>query len=197
MIVFAQSSDGEIKGSVRSIVGLHIRDLLDEVNRLHPDLILSFGGHAMAAGLTLKQKSLDAFRQAFDQVLARHMSDDLLQGKIISDGALPASRLTLETAQLLMDAGPWGQVFVEPLFDDEFLLLRQTCVAEKHIRLELMTLCRTKRVSAMLFNADLEIWSNQDITRVHLAYRVHINLFRSQRQLQLIAQQAIPQVDKV
>ncbi len=197
VIAFAQSSADELKGSVRSIAGLHIRDLLDEVSKSYPDLILSFGGHAMAAGLTLKQKNLEPFQQAFQSVLARHMSDELLQGKIRSDGALPVSRLTLETAQLLMDAGPWGQAFEEPLFDDEFLVLRHTCVAEKHIRLELMTLCRTKRVTAMVFNADLNLWSNQNITRVHLAYRLHINIFRQQRQLQLIAQQAIPQTDKM
>ena len=196
VIAFAQSSDDEIKGSARSISGLHIRDLLDEVNRCHPQLILSFGGHAMAAGLTVKQKSLELFTQAFQQVLARHMSDDLLQGKIWSDGSLPVSRLTLDTAQSLMDAGPWGQAFEEPLFDDEFFVLRHTCVAEKHIRLELMTLCRTKRIGAMLFHADLDMWSDQNITRVHLAYRLHINIFRQQRQLQLIALQAIPHLDK-
>ncbi|MDO8595120.1 MAG: single-stranded-DNA-specific exonuclease RecJ, partial [Sulfuricaulis sp.] len=114
VIAFAPVSDSEIKGSARSVPGLHIRDALDAVAARHPHLLSKFGGHAMAAGLTLQHAHLEAFREAFDEEVSRHLSDSDLQGRVISDGELTGEELSLPVAELLRAAGPWGQGFPEP-----------------------------------------------------------------------------------
>jgi single-stranded-DNA-specific exonuclease len=135
VIAFARSAEGEIKGSARSVTGLHIRDVLDAVATRHPQLVQKFGGHAMAAGLSLAEADYPAFAAAFDAEVSRHMSADDLHTCLYSDGELSDGELSLGTAQQLRDAGPWGQAFPEPLFDGRFEILGQRVVGERHLKL--------------------------------------------------------------
>ena len=138
-IVFAKGSDDElinfehqeIKGSARSISGLNIRDLLEHIDSQHPDLIIKFGGHAMAAGLSIKQKNFDKFQNLFNDLAGKWLKPEDLQSIILSDGELEINNLTLDFAEKLRDAGPWGQNFPEPLFDGTFTLIQQRIVGEK------------------------------------------------------------------
>ena len=139
-IVFANGSDevnknSEIKGSARSIAGLHIRDLLEYISSQYPDLILKFGGHAMAAGLSIKAQDFQKFQQLFNQVAEEWLTKEHLQSVLLSDGELPAQYMTLTFAEQLRNAGPWGQNFPEPLFDGEFTIVQQRLVGEKHLKL--------------------------------------------------------------
>ncbi len=189
VIAFADAGNGEIKGSARSIPGLHIRDALDEVAASHPGLLSKFGGHAMAAGLSLPADKLDAFRQAFDEVVRRSLSDDDLHAVILSDGELDHTDFTLELAHCLREAGPWGQQFPEPLFDGEFYLVQQRIVGEKHLKLVVATdAARSQLLDAIAFNVDLEQWPNNAVQRVRLAYRLDVNEFRGRQSLQLMVE---------
>lgn len=183
VIAFAPASDAELKGSARSVPGLHIRDALDAVAARHPGLVNKFGGHAMAAGLTLPRAHLDAFRVAFAAEAAQHLSDDDLAGRVVTDGELAAGDLTLELAQLLRDAGPWGQGFPEPLFDGVFEVAEQRVVGERHLKLRLSTGGRA--VEAIAFGqvpaGNLPAWK-----RVRAAYRLDVNEFQGRRSLQLV-----------
>lgn len=183
VIAFAPASDAELKGSARSVPGLHIRDALDAIAARHPGLVTKFGGHAMAAGLTLPRAHLDDFRAAFAAEAAQHLSDDDLAGRVITDGELAADELTLELAQLLRDAGPWGQGFPEPLFDGVFEVAEQRVVGERHLKLRLNAGGRA--VDAIAFGqvpaGNLPAW-----TRVRAAYRLDVNEFQGRRGLQLV-----------
>ncbi|MEO7917001.1 MAG: single-stranded-DNA-specific exonuclease RecJ [Dokdonella sp.] len=155
VVACAPAGDGsdEWRGSARSIPGFHIRDALAEVDANEPGMILRFGGHAMAAGMTLRQDRLDAFSAAFDRVVRRRLSNDLLHAEVLTDGELASNELGIELARQLRYAGPWGQGFAEPLFDNVFELESLRIVAEKHWRLSLRLLDRTEPLEAMLFNA--------------------------------------------
>ena len=190
-IVFAVASDeqpltddSEIKGSARSIVGLHIRDLLEQVDSRHPDLISKFGGHAMAAGLTIKKANFKRFEQAFSEVANEWLNDDQLQGKIYSDGSLSSRELTLDFAELLRASGPWGQHFEEPVFDDIFTVVQQRLVGEKHLKLVVQKDGLT--LDAIAFNIDLKAWPNHSAERIRLAYKLDVNEFRGKHNLQLM-----------
>ncbi|HEY7884488.1 MAG TPA: single-stranded-DNA-specific exonuclease RecJ, partial [Cellvibrionaceae bacterium] len=137
VIVFADSDEHTIKGSARSIPGLHIRDALDAVAAHYPAILQKFGGHAMAAGMSIKREDYTAFAEAFDAEVRRQLNDDDLQAVILSDGELTADEFTLPLAQSLRDAGPWGQHFTEPTFDGEFFVVQQRLVGEKHLKLVL------------------------------------------------------------
>lgn len=185
-IAFANADSGEIKGSARSIPGFHIRDALDAVASRNPGLIAKFGGHAMAAGLSIKLENYEDFQRAFDEEARRLLKDDDLTGELHSDGELPETDLDLPVAKLLRDAGPWGQGFPEPLFDGEFEVLDQRIVGEKHLKLSL-GLPRSKRVlDAISFNVDLKQWPNNKAQRVYLAYRLDVNEFRGVQSPQLM-----------
>ncbi len=183
VIAFADAGDGELKGSARSVPGLHIRDALDALATRHPELLSRFGGHAMAAGLSLRGQDLEAFSCAFDQEVARHLSPADLHGEILSDGPLEASQLNLETAQLLRDAGPWGQGFPEPLFDGEFRVLSQRIVGERHLKLQL-EVEGLRPLDAIAFNQDEPLSAG----RVRLAYRLDVNEYRGARSAQLVVE---------
>jgi single-stranded-DNA-specific exonuclease len=194
-IVFAlakedDSSNAEIKGSARSIVGLHMRDLLASIDSQHPDLILKFGGHAMAAGLSLRLKNYPKFQQVFTKVAEQWLKKEDLQGKLLSDGALSCDCLTLEFAKLLRFSGPWGQSFLEPLFDDEFDVIQQRLVADKHLKLVVSK--DNQLFDAIAFNINTKVWPNSQTKKVHLAYRLAINEFRGQSNLQLMVEQILP-----
>ncbi len=184
-IAFAHQDDQVLKGSARSIAGLHIRDLLEELNNRYPDLILKFGGHAMAAGLSLPVENLSAFEQAFNQLAEENLKGKPLAGELISDGELSAAEFSLDFAQCLKDAGPWGQGFPEPLFDGEFTLLEQRLVGAKHLKM-MVKHDSGLLIDAIAFNVDLSQWPNNQCQRVSLAYKLDINEFRGRTSLQLM-----------
>lgn len=187
VIVFAQAGENEIKGSARSVSGVHIRDALDAVAARHPQLINKFGGHAMAAGLSLPLASLQAFKQAFADEVARHLSEDDLHGVLHSDGELSATELDMPLAEALRNAGPWGQGFPEPLFDGRFEVLEQRIVGEKHLKLRVRPLIGKRSIDAIAFNQA----QHSDLpsgAQVHLAYRLDVNEFRGVRAAQLMVE---------
>ncbi len=185
VIAFAPINDSELKGSARSVTGLHIRDALDAIAARHPQLLNRFGGHAMAAGLTLRREHLEAFREAFDAEVSRHLSEADLQGKILSDGELTAAELSLPTAELLREAGPWGQGFPEPVFDGRFEVVSQRTVGQKHLKLTLRTSRNAKPVDAIAFNK-VQDGLATGYSRVRVAYKLHVNEYQGQRTLQMI-----------
>ncbi len=187
-IVFADGDEGQIKGSARSIPGIHIRDILDAIASRHPGLILKFGGHAMAAGLSLEKHSYDDFCRAFIEEVALHIEDVNLQAIIESDGELHESDFSLALATELRFAGPWGQHFTEPVFDGEFQMVQQRLVGEKHLKLVLSPMGSNKIIDAIAFNVDLDIWPNESVKTVYIAYRLDVNEYRGHRSLQLMVE---------
>lgn len=186
VIVFAEAGNGvELKGSARSIPGLHLRDVLDRVATRHPGLVTRFGGHAMAAGLTLPVVALARFSQAFDAEIRAVLSPEQLQGVIVSDGELTPDDLTLESAAQLQLAGPWGQGFPEPLFDGEFLLLARQVVGGHHLRMTLCTDACDAPLTAIAFNTTDSSWPVV-VKRIRMVYQLDVNEFRGNRQLQLL-----------
>ena len=186
-IAFAHQDDNTLKGSARSIPGLHIRDLLEEINSRYPDIIDKFGGHAMAAGLSLPLKNLSAFEQVFHQIAEENLKDKPLAGELISDGELQAEDFTLDFAQCLKEAGPWGQGFPEPLFDGEFQLMDQRLVGSKHLKMMVKHESGVL-IDAIAFNVDLSLWPNAQCNHVNMAYKLDINEFRGRTSLQLMVE---------
>ena len=182
----AIEDNAEIKGSARSIPGLHIRDLLEHISSQHPDLILKFGGHAMAAGLSIKKRDFDKFQQVFDQLAKKWLKEEDLIGVILSDGELALSELTLDFAEQLRNAGPWGQNFSEPLFDDTFTLIQQRIVGEKHLKITVQK--QDQLFDGIIFNIDIKAWPNPQAKNVHLAYKLDVNEFRGKRTVQLMVE---------
>ena len=183
VVAFAPAEPGSavLRGSARSIPGFHIRDALADVAARHPGLVERFGGHAMAAGLTLPLASLDAFRAAFAECARERLDDALLQADLHSDGALDAADLCRGNAEALRDGGPWGQGFPEPQFDGEFDVLGTRVVGERHLKLEL-GLGRT-RFNAIHFGG----WDGQPApSRVHIAYRLEPDDYRGGDAVQLV-----------
>ncbi|MDH5444719.1 MAG: single-stranded-DNA-specific exonuclease RecJ [Gammaproteobacteria bacterium] len=191
VIAFAPAGVGLIKGSARSVKGLHIRDALDSVAAKHPGLIHKFGGHAMAAGLTLNAGDYARFAQAFDEEVARHLTEEDLHGTIYSDGELVGQDINLQLAEYLKKAGPWGQGFPEPVFDGVFELVNRRIVGEKHLKLLLRAPGENMTVDAIAFNTVDHDWPTV-VNRVQLAYRLDVNEFNKQRNAQLIVEQVEP-----
>ncbi|OOG28650.1 single-stranded-DNA-specific exonuclease RecJ [Thioalkalivibrio denitrificans] len=177
VIAFADAGDGDLKGSARSIPGLHVRDTLDLVAARHPGLVSKFGGHAMAAGLTLPRAHLDAFSEAFDAAVAERIDPADLEGVIHSDGELAPHQLGLETAMALRDAGPWGQGFPPPVFDGVFRILDRRVLKDRHLRLRLRATPDAAPITGIAFNVDWEDWP-EDRQDVRLAYRLEVNEYR-------------------
>lgn len=192
VIVFADCGDGELKGSGRSIEGLHLRDLLERINTMAPGLIIKFGGHAMAAGLSIKLSGYQEFSRLFEQLAEQMLSPEQLSGKIYSDGQLNAAELNLEIAQQLRLAGPWGQGFPEPCFDGKFRVVQQRIVGQKHLKLVLEPEGCNVVVDAIAFNIDSMVWPNPNIQWVEVAYRLDINEFRNKQSLQLMVEHLAP-----
>lgn len=190
VIVFAKGSEGELKGSARSIPQLHIRDALQNMNAQHPSLILKFGGHAMAAGLTIKATDFQLFSQIFNDIVTATVPAHALQHTIISDGALSIDELTLEIAYALREAGPWGQAFPEPLFDDAFEILDQQLLGEKHLKLRLAK--GNKHLDAIAFFVDPRLWPNYRCRSLHAAYRLAVNEYKGRSNVQLILEYLEP-----
>ncbi|MGL5291688.1 MAG: DHHA1 domain-containing protein, partial [Vibrionaceae bacterium] len=186
VVVFADDKQEQIKGSARSVEGLNMRDLLSEISRNHPKLLVKFGGHAMAAGLTIVKKDLPDFSAAFNAAVQNVLGDEPPCAVVLSDGELLPAELTLETAQLLQDAGPWGHGFAAPCFDGIFSIKSQNLLAGKHLKLQLTPVDGDLSLDAIAFNIDTQLWPNLAASQVHIAYRLEINEFRGQSTLQLM-----------
>ena len=190
-LVFAMGDADTLKGSCRSIAGFHLRDALAAVDAHNPGLIIKFGGHAMAAGLSIKADKFEAFKEALDTYAQEHLPDSLLAKEWRSDGQLSAQELQLNQAFLLQQAGPWGQGFEEPTFHGRFVLVQQRIVGEKHLKLVLADLQTGELVDAIYFNIDLAVWPST-CEQADLVYRLDINEFRGRQSLQLMVQHMTP-----
>lgn len=188
VVVFAAGADGQLKGSARSVSGLHIRDLLANMQTLQPDLMLNFGGHAMAAGLGLKPDNYQRFADLFDQLVRQQLSQDQLNGLLYTDGQLQPQDFALDTAKQLRNAGPWGQHFPEPCFHGEFRLLQQRLVGERHLKMQVQEPDGGLVLDAIAFNIDPQQWPNPNVRHARIAYRLDVNEFRGQQSLQLIVE---------
>ncbi len=184
-ISFAASANGFLKGSCRSIPGVHIRDMLDLVDKTAPDLIERFGGHALAAGLTIKSDKLERFRDVFESTLQQNISPDCFDNVIECDGELETGDLTMELARLIQDAGPWGQKFPLPSFSGRFKVLDQRLVCERHLKFVLTPEHMERPLDAILFYAsDKEIKTNYQLLQIH--YELGINEYQGLESLQLV-----------
>ncbi|MBK9131026.1 MAG: single-stranded-DNA-specific exonuclease RecJ [Gammaproteobacteria bacterium] len=190
VIAFAPAGEDEIKGSARSIPGLHIRDALDAVATRHPGLIVKFGGHAMAAGLTLRPADFPAFQAAFEEEVRRHLDPAELRGVIYSDGELAADEISLDVAELLRDAGPWGQGFPEPVFDGRFEVAERRCVGARHVKMVLRLPGTRRHVDAIAFNTRVDQCPAVS-GEIRIAYRLDVNEYRGQRSPQLIIEHIV------
>lgn len=186
VIAFALVSEDELKGSARSIASLNIRDVLAAIDKDHPGLITKFGGHAMAAGLSMHPDSFMVFQKALWAEVSKHINLSQCEGEQLSDGPLEASELTLELAHLLQEAGPWGQQFSEPVFDNVFEILEQRIVGQHHLKLTLSHEQGGANINAIAFNVDLKAWPNHRASHLHAAYRLDINEYRGRKTLQLM-----------
>ena len=180
VIAFAPGSDGTLKGSARSIASFHIRDALAAIAAQRPDLMQKFGGHAMAAGVTLASDKFPAFAAAFAAEAGRQLDSDALTGKVLTDGSLHGEPVDLAFVQRLHAAGPWGQAFPEPLFDDEFTVLEHRWLQEKHLRLRLRA-SDGRTLEGIAFNQP----ERRIDARIHAAYSLDINDYQGSRSLQL------------
>ncbi len=181
VIAFAISGEGELKGSARSIAGFHIRDALDNIATRNPGLVTKFGGHAMAAGLTLARDRFDEFSTAFDEEARRWLMPSDLEHRVVSDGE-PGERLTLALVRELENAAPWGQGFEEPLFDAEFEIIDQRIVGERHLKLTVRPMDDDVAFDAIAFNQDRLLEGRYR----RLAYRPDINVYRGRSSVQLV-----------
>ncbi|MES2821200.1 MAG: single-stranded-DNA-specific exonuclease RecJ [Pseudomonadota bacterium] len=191
-IAFADAGDGLLKGSARSVPGFHIRDALDAVAARHPALISKFGGHAMAAGLSLPQAHFGAFAAAFDAEVRRQLCEDDLTGRLLSDGALAVEEFHLELARALRHAGPWGQHFPEPMFHGVFQLVQQRIVGERHLKVVLKSECGSAQLDGIAFGVDRDVWPNPTVRWVELAYKLDVNEFRGNESVQLLISHIAP-----
>lgn len=193
VIAFAAVEGGdELKGSARSIPGFHIRDALDAVATRNPGLVTKFGGHAMAAGLSLARSDFEQFRAAFIAEATRQLSAAQLQAMVESDGEVSADFMTLEAAQVIRSAGPWGQEFPEPLFDGKFFLRDQRVLAEKHLKMVLSPESDPKKlIDAIAFNVDEDAWPAADASIIELVFRLDVNEYRNTLNLQLMVERIL------
>lgn len=187
VIAFADAGDSEIKGSGRSIPGLHIRDVLDAIATANPGLIQKFGGHAMAAGLSLDRNNFDLFSEKYQEEIEKQLSADDLEKVILSDGAVSAEFMNLKVAEELRLAGPWGQRFQEPVFDDTFEVVNWNIIGKNHLKMQLKSTSSDSKelVDAIAFNKD-ETSLPQHNSEIRASYRMSVNEFRNKKSLQLI-----------
>jgi len=187
VIAFARAGDGMLRGSARSVPGIHIRDVLDGIAARHPDLISRFGGHAMAAGMSIEEQHLDEFARAFDEEVTRWRDPAIPANRVATDGELASDEIALETAQALREGGPWGQAFPEPCFDGVFAVKSARVVGDKHLKLWVSTADAARSFDAIAFN-----FKSADETaqlpegEVRLVYRLDINEYKGERRLQLL-----------
>lgn len=188
VIAFAREDESFLKGSARSIQGVHIRDLLEAVSATHPGMIEKFGGHAMAAGLTISAAALDSFKEAAAEQMARLYPGADFSGAIMTDGQLPGDALNLGFARSLRDAGPWGSAFPEPLWSGDFSIVEQRTVGENHLKLRVRPAGGGAIVDAIAFNQAGPVYRG----KVQLAFRLDVNEYRGIENPQLVVEQIAP-----
>lgn len=186
VIAFALANEHELKGSGRSVQGFHLRDALAQIAVTYPHLIQKFGGHAMAAGLTITRQAFPEFSRVFNDVVSSKLSEEDLKQNLWSDGELQLDEFSLEMADVIREAGPWGHAFPEPLFDGFFDIVDQRLVGGKHLKMVLAK--EDKTFDAIAFNIDVNQWPNYRCERINAAYRLDINEFRGKRSVQLIVE---------
>ncbi|MEI6415070.1 MAG: single-stranded-DNA-specific exonuclease RecJ, partial [Pseudomonadota bacterium] len=191
-VVFAEADGGWLRGSARSVANVPMRDLLEGLSLQTPGLIERFGGHAMAAGLTLRREHFEAFREAFESAVHAALGGVLPSAELLSDGPLSPAELTLDTAQTVRLAGPWGQAFPEPLFDNECRVLGQRIIKDRHLKLS-VAVGEGPPIEAMAFNfEETGEWPPGGADHLHLAYKLDVNHYQGSRRLQLLVEQFAP-----
>jgi len=181
--VFAKSGD-YLKGSIRSIPSVHIKDLLDSIDRENPGLIEKFGGHAMAAGLSIKSENFWSFKREFEKAVEQHLNSEIPRLELLTDGNLKPDEISIENAKLVKDSGPWGQGFDEPIFFNEFEILEQKVVGEKHLKCTLKLSDDNKVHESIAF-----FQPRVDKKTATIAYKLSINYWMGQESLQLMIEQ--------
>ena len=186
-VAFSRVDDNELKGSGRSIPGVHLRDVLDEIATKNPGLLTKFGGHAMAAGMSLKESALAEFSLEFDSVVGKYLTDDMREPLVHSDGNLDPHQLTLAYAEAIRQAGPWGQTFPEPQFDGLFRLVNYKRVGANHLKM-MLSLGEFSEIvlDAIAFNVDEALWPTQDTRMLRVVYKLDVNEYRGRQSLQLM-----------
>lgn len=188
VIALANDDNELLKGSARSVSGLHMRDLLERVHSLQPGILERFGGHAMAAGLTIKKENLTRFSELAEQVASEWLSEEQKQRVFWSDGELTTLQLSQDSVNMLQSAGPWGQQFPEPMFDGQFELVDQRIVGERHLKL-VVRHPQGELLDAIAFNVDTQQWPAQQASVVELLYKPQLNHFRGRTNVQLLVEQ--------
>lgn len=189
VIAFAPDGAGGLKGSGRSIPGLHLRDLLDAIAKRYPRLLWKFGGHAMAAGVSIAEHAYQDFADAFAAQAALSIDITTLDRIIETDGGLAERELEIGVAEMLKTAAPWGQMFPAPVFDNEFQIVSRRIVGDNHVKLKVRLRDGTKIIDAIAFNASDQAWA-VDAEFVHAVYRIETNEFRDLVSLQLLFEYA-------
>ncbi len=193
VIAFADSTqESELKGSARSIPGIHIRDSLDAIAKQHPELLEKFGGHAMAAGLSIKKSNFSAFQKAFREQITRDLKEEPPRAELWTDGTLSPDDFNIELASLLRESGPWGQHFPEPLFDSIFTLHQHYLLKGKHLKMCLGYENHPLAIDAIAFNVDEKSWPNPRCKKVYVVYRLDVNVYQGRRTVQLLVEHLQP-----
>lgn len=195
VFAFAPESEGSevVKGSARSIKGLHIRDVLARIDTLHPGMITAFGGHAMAAGLTMAAAKLDAFKLALNESIGFFLQGKTLDNELLTDGELSADDFNMALAEQLQNMGPWGQNFPEPLFKNRFVVEESRVVGDAHLKMQLRPVNGQGSIDAIAFGCLPEDLPSSDT--VELVYKLDINHFRGRQTCQLMVEQIQQEID--
>ena len=187
VVVFTLSESGDVKGSARSINGFHIRDALEKISEKNEELIIKFGGHAKAAGLTIREDGFEIFQNYLIEIFHEMFGSRIAGKKLSTDGNLPSEYMNLEMAKLLKDSGPWGEGFPRPSFEGYFYVCNQKTVGQKHIRFDLSPMdSRSLIIPAIYFNADLAFWDSLEADQIFCIYELDVNLYRNFESLQLL-----------
>ena len=192
VICFASTEDGLLKGSGRSIEGIHLRDILDKLNERYPDILVSFGGHAMAAGLSIQEKDLDQFSAHFEALITEQLDLDVLEQIIETDGEIDNQDFNYAIAKQLKESGPWGEGFTEPTFDGDFIVHQQRLFAEKHLKLVLEPKNGGPIIEGICFNVNLTQWPDNTIKIVKIVYQLDVNDFRGNQAVKLMIRHIWP-----
>lgn len=189
VIVFAEDNEEYIKGSCRSIEGVHMRDVLQNIATKYPKLINKFGGHAMAAGLSIKKSDYERFNQEFLSEISNHLSHDNIYGRCETDGQLDYHDIHLDLAKLIQQYGPWGQHFPEPTFSGDFIVLEKRLLGNSHYAFKLRPDINNYiggAIEGIIFNCQEAHWFEQNLFKVRLVYKLAINEFNNNIKLQLL-----------
>ncbi|OTQ73643.1 MULTISPECIES: single-stranded-DNA-specific exonuclease RecJ [unclassified Gilliamella] len=192
VICFASTEEGILKGSGRSIAGIHLRDLLDELDQNHPNLLVSFGGHAMAVGLSIHENDLERFRKHFETLIDKCLNANTLEQIIETDGEIDSQDFNYAMAKQLKESGPWGEGFTEPTFDGDFIVHQQRLFAEKHLRLVLEPKNGGPIIEGVCFNVNLTQWPDNTIKNVKIVYQLDVDDFRGNQTAKLMIRHIWP-----